>query len=272
MLWNERAPQASSAAGPGTLDRPLTLITLDVVKRLRTEPMKTLLGIATAIALSSSILAQEIVVNRTGAVSSSTPYDFAYDMESQITFRGIVSGIQRLQPSPNSDAIVTLLVKNDDGGGTAVVELGPSWFVDRQALQIKVKDAVQVTGSKIMVEGKGVILAKLVQVATEVLALRRPNGVPYWTTSAAIVPLGPYNGAIANSGSFNTYRYFTEDGSVYSGLLFSSPYSNVTMDMGPMWFNQPPGFVVPFAPNISIGTTGTYWLGGMSGYIPVFRF
>jgi len=234
--------------------------------------MKSLLILGAFLTFASSVAAQEIIVDRSGSYSSSTPYDGLYDLDTQLTFRGVVTGIQRLRPGPNMDVTVTLLVKNDDGGGTAVVELGPSWYVDRQALQVRVKDAVQVTGSKIMVDGDGVILAKLVQVSTEVLALRRPNGVPYWATSALLVPIGPNADSIANSGSFGSYRYFTEDGGIYSGLLFNLPYSNVMMDMGPLWYGQPPGFVIPFSSNVSIGTTGTYWLGGMRGYIPVLRF
>lgn len=231
--------------------------------------MKTLLVLAAALAMLRAADAQAVVIERHDPFATGTQYDNLYDMETQLTFKGVVTGIQRIRPTRKGELEVTMLVKNNESGGTAVVELGPSWYVDRQAVSIDIKDEVQVTGSKIMLNGRGVILAKLVQVGTDVLALRRPSGVPYWRTFVPIVPIdnrGPV------SGEFEGYRAYGEDGSMYSGLVYRGPFNNMLVDLGPQWYGQPNGYVIPFGPNTFIAMNGNYWLGPYPGYFMSYRF
>ena len=61
------------------------------------------------------------------------------------------------------------------------VFLGPSLYVDKLPVQIKVLDKIQVTGSKITWKGKPVILAAEVKKGDQVLKLREPNGTPVWS-------------------------------------------------------------------------------------------
>ena len=231
--------------------------------------MKTILILATALAIFRAAGAQAVVIERHDPFATGTQYDNLYDMDTQLTFKGVVTGIQRIKPTSKGELEVSLLVKNSEGGGTAVVELGPSWYVDRQAVSIDIKDEVQVTGSKIILNGRGIVLAKLVQVGTDVLALRRPSGVPYWQTTVSIIPIddrGPV------SGEFEGYRAYGEDGSMYSGLIYRGPFNNMLVDLGPQWFGQPAGYMIPFGRNTLIATNGNYWMGPYPGSFINFRF
>jgi len=60
------------------------------------------------------------------------------------------------------------------------VHLGPSWFMDKQAVTIAAGDQVEVTGSRIMYQGKPTIIAAEVKKGGQVLKLRDAAGVPAW--------------------------------------------------------------------------------------------
>lgn len=197
---------------------------------------------------------QTVIVDRMGGYAANSRYNRLYNQRTQLTFTGVITGIQRVKPMNDMETGVTVLVKNDDGGGTAVVELGPTWFVDRQTLQLKVKDKVSVTGSKIMMNGRGIILAKLVQSGSLVLALRRPNGVPYWDVANPVVNLGPDPNVFELTGTLEEYETFDVNGVGYSGLALRTAGGNVLVDLGPRWFIEPQGFVFPFGSSVTVAT------------------
>ena len=93
---------------------------------------------------AAAVAPTQAVVNdaRLGGYAYNSPYNKLYNLRTQITFTGTVTGIQKVSPLPGMAEGTTMLVKNDSGGGTAVVELGPSWFVDRQVAKVKTKQHV----------------------------------------------------------------------------------------------------------------------------------
>ena len=66
-------------------------------------------------------------------------------------------------------------------GGKTTIFLGPSLYIDKLPVQIKVLDRIQVTGSRITWEGSPVILAAEVKRGKDILKLRDQNGVPVWS-------------------------------------------------------------------------------------------
>ncbi len=234
--------------------------------------MKLTMILALTIGASMAI-AQTVVVDRMGGYAYNSPYNRLYNQRSQITFTGVVTGIQRVKPMPEMDTGVTLLVKNDAGGGTAVVDLGPAWFVDQQATKIRAKSKVQITGSKVMVDGRGVILAKLVKSGNNVLALRRPDGRPYWDIYEPVVAnLGPDPNVIEITGTVEAYRIFGEGSNRYAGLVLQTPDGRLTVDLGPQWFFQPQGFIFNNGSTIVIGGSRTFRLNPDSNVIPAYWF
>ena len=93
-----------------------------------------------------------------------------------------VSGIVVSGPSPGAQAGVPepvfLTLKIDQGKINVI--LGPRHFVDQQGVKIAALDKIQVTGSRILFQGKPVIIAAEIKKGDQVLKLREPSGIPLW--------------------------------------------------------------------------------------------
>ncbi len=63
---------------------------------------------------------------------------------------------------------------------TIPVHLGPSWYMDQQAIKFAAKDPVEVTGSRVTFDGKPAIIAAEVKKGGQSLKLRDANGIPLW--------------------------------------------------------------------------------------------
>jgi hypothetical protein len=63
---------------------------------------------------------------------------------------------------------------------TIPVHLGPASYVEQQTPRIEAKDSVEVTGSRVTLEGKPAIIAARVKKGDQVLKLRDEDGRPAW--------------------------------------------------------------------------------------------
>lgn len=63
---------------------------------------------------------------------------------------------------------------------TIGVHLGPSWYIEKQTPHIEANDTITVTGSRVTVDGKPVIIAAQVKKGNEILNLHDENGIPVW--------------------------------------------------------------------------------------------
>jgi hypothetical protein len=67
------------------------------------------------------------------------------------------------------------------GQETVAVQLGPAWYIDNQTPRIQPNDTIKVTGSRITVDGRPLIVAAVVTKGNEFLKLREAtNGVAVW--------------------------------------------------------------------------------------------
>lgn len=73
---------------------------------------------------------------------------------------------------------VHLILKTDKG--EISVHLGPSWYLDKQALKIAAGDRIEVRGSRIAFEGEPAIIAAAVKKGDQSLRLRDDSGLPVW--------------------------------------------------------------------------------------------
>ena len=105
-------------------------------------------------------------------------YGRMYDPKTVQTVTGEVVSVETFTPASGMSSGVHLQVKT--ATETNSVHLGPSWYLDNQDVQIKAKDNIEVTGSRITFEGKPAIIAAEVKKGDEVLKLRDQNGVPFW--------------------------------------------------------------------------------------------
>lgn len=198
--------------------------------------MKTPALLAGALVVASALaLTQAVRLDRSGGFGADSPYNRLYNSRNIVTFEGRVTGLQVGSPMSNVGETVSLLVKASNGG-TALVDLGPRWFVDNQVAKVKVGDRVRVTGSKVLVNGRGLILASNVVRNGLVLGLRRPNGSPYWvayqTTPNPPVP----SNATPVTGTIQSFESYTINGVPHESAVLETNNGTLRIDLGPQWF------------------------------------
>jgi len=113
----------------------------------------------------------------TGAGGPATGYGRMYNPATEETVAGEVVKVERVAWGRRAQG-VHLLLKT--GTETLPVHLGPSWFMDQQALKPAAGDRVEVTGSRVDFRGTKVIIAREVKKGGQVLTLRNSQGIPLW--------------------------------------------------------------------------------------------
>jgi len=101
-----------------------------------------------------------------------------YDAKTVVTLLGTVQRVEKITPMKGMGYGVHLILKTDSE--TIPVQLGPTWYVEKQPLQIQTGDVVEVTGSRVPCDGKPVILAALIKKGTETVKYRELKGTPAW--------------------------------------------------------------------------------------------
>ena len=101
-----------------------------------------------------------------------------YDVRTVETFGGRVLSIEKTAPANRRGNWINVLLQT--GKGTIAVQLGPDWYVDKQRPRIQPNDIIKVTGSRVMMDGRSMIVAADVTKGNELLRLREANGIPMW--------------------------------------------------------------------------------------------
>jgi hypothetical protein len=105
-------------------------------------------------------------------------YQRLYDVKTVESIAGEVLRIDRITPMKGMSAGIHLVLK--EANGEMSVHLGPEWYIEHQDFEIKVGDKIEVTGSKVMFQGKPAVIAAEVKKNHDVLKLRDGNGFPFW--------------------------------------------------------------------------------------------
>ena len=151
------------------------------MKTMKMKTMTTLIGVLTIAGAMALVQAQTQggPHGRGGfGWGAGGQYGRMYDTNTVQTVTGEVVSVETFTPASGMSSGVHLRLKTDKE--TIAVHLGPSWYLDKQDVQIKVKDNIEVTGSRITFEGKPAIIAAEVKKGDEVLKLRDENGFPRW--------------------------------------------------------------------------------------------
>ena len=109
-------------------------------------------------------------------------YQWNWDPATVETVKGEVMTKDSITPPKGkswSPAVGMTLKKED--GYAVYVHLGPQWYFDKQELAINVGDKVEVTGSKITVEGNMVLLVSSIKKGDKTWQLRDEKGFPFWS-------------------------------------------------------------------------------------------
>lgn len=102
-----------------------------------------------------------------------------YDAATVQTLRGRVVRIERV---PHGSFVgVHAILQPEGATGELSVHLGPSWYVDEQALVVAAGDTIEVTGSRVTIDGAPALLARHVVRGDQALVLRDEGGTPAWS-------------------------------------------------------------------------------------------
>ena len=93
--------------------------------------------------------------------------------------KGVVQSVYLDTPPGVRTQAVYLSLKTE--AASIPVQLGPEWFVQKLPTKFEKGDAIEVTGSKVTVEGKTMVLATQIKKGAESIAFRSSSGVPVWS-------------------------------------------------------------------------------------------
>jgi len=99
-----------------------------------------------------------------------------YDFATETTLKGTVEEV-RLVPGPNEGTHVMLKT----GSETVLVHIAPPEFLKEFEFPVNKGDQLQVTGSKLMIDGQEEVLAKEITKDNNSFTLRDKKGIPAWT-------------------------------------------------------------------------------------------
>lgn len=141
--------------------------------------LMALITIFSFFSVTRSFAQQETRWRGGGGWGIGSPYGRMYDPKTVETVTGEVVSVNIITPMKGMGYGVHLMVKTDKE--TISVHLGPGWYIENQDTKIEPKDKVEVTGSRITLEGKPAIIAAEVKKGEEILKLRDEKGFPLWS-------------------------------------------------------------------------------------------
>jgi sporulation protein YlmC with PRC-barrel domain len=104
----------------------------------------------------------------------------AYDPQKEQTIAGKVTSVNTGASIAGMPAGFQIQVQTDASEPTRVY-VGPEWYMERQGVEIRDRDDVQVTGAPTTVAGQSLLLAREVTFSGQTLTLRDKNGKPVWS-------------------------------------------------------------------------------------------
>jgi hypothetical protein len=107
-------------------------------------------------------------------------YQRLYNPKALATLTGEVVAIDSVMPMGGMSGGIHLKVRTPKNEVMSV-HLGPSWYLENQDISLKVKDKIQVKGSKVTFSGKPALIAAEVRKGDQTLILRDANGFPVWS-------------------------------------------------------------------------------------------
>ena len=101
-----------------------------------------------------------------------------YDTATEVTLRGTITKVETQTGRMGWDG--THLVVSFDAE-TLTVHVGPSNYLEQQGFSFVTGDPIEVTGSRIKLEGTDVLIARAITKGEKVLTLRNSEGIPAWS-------------------------------------------------------------------------------------------
>jgi hypothetical protein len=132
------------------------------------------------IAFAVNTLAQRGMMQRiNNSWGAKSAFNRMYNPSTVETIKGEVVSVDKIAPMKGMSNGIHLMLKTNKE--TVSIHLGPAWFFEKNNYLVKVKDKIEVTGSKITFDGKPAIIAAEIKKGNKVIKLRDENGYPVWS-------------------------------------------------------------------------------------------
>jgi DNA/RNA endonuclease YhcR with UshA esterase domain len=146
---------------------------------MRTRSVWQMLGVVVMVLAVSTAFAQKPDTPAAAATSSASHSAMPkYDVAKEVTIKGTVEDVKEMTMG-KGEAGVHLMVKT--GTETIEVRLCPSGYLKDFEVAFSKGQQVEVTGSRVKVDDKEVILAREVVQGNNTVTLRDKQGGPVWT-------------------------------------------------------------------------------------------
>ena len=113
------------------------------------------------------------------AQSGMGKYQQLYANGSVETLSGTIQSVDLVVPPGVKTQAVYVSLQTEKG--IVPVQLGPEWFVKKLDTRIEKGDRIEVTGSRIVIEGKSLMLAAQIRKGAQTIVFRSGTGVPVWS-------------------------------------------------------------------------------------------
>lgn len=106
-----------------------------------------------------------------------------YDPATETSISGEVSAVDNVTPQgrPGRRGLGGLHLTVKTASESVVVHMGPAAFVKEKNFAVAVGDRVDITGSRVTLEGETVLLARVITKSGQTLTLRDASGRPLWS-------------------------------------------------------------------------------------------
>jgi len=101
-----------------------------------------------------------------------------YDPAKEVTIKGVVDEVKEIRGA-NNEVRIHLMLKS--GSDVQEISLCPHTFLKATEVDFAKGDQLEITGSKVKVDEKTVILAREIVKGNNTLVLRDKAGSPVWT-------------------------------------------------------------------------------------------
>lgn len=102
-----------------------------------------------------------------------------FDLNSMATIEGTITKIERFTPARGlSEGVLLIMTLTDEEEVT--VHLGPEWYLEANRIKLEKKENLVVTGSRVMIDGKPIIIATEFIQRGFTHRLRTDTGQPLW--------------------------------------------------------------------------------------------
>lgn len=109
---------------------------------------------------------------------SGGPYQRLYNPQSAYTAAGTIESIESFVPAKGMAPGLHMMVKT--ATETVDVHLGPVWYLERLDVKLAPGDSIQLSGSRVTIDGKPAVIAAEIRKGDRTLTLRDASGIPVW--------------------------------------------------------------------------------------------